>query len=298
MWDKTQIQNMILNGATVADLAAHHNTDFRGALEQLGSLGIVAPNAQHNTAIDQTIRRYLGFCGSTATHHSAEAFVDPLQNPMSGFVHDADEQTISLAQVFEHFHGQDGYRDPYNGKATERRVLVLNIADIQNQQPYRNFLITNLIALSDETLTQRFAGWMPPIQETFWYEVGKWRFELLISKQYDRMVGGTYQPLYMRNLFNRWVEQPLQQYGDRSSEYEPVLNVSTPYGLAWWSWCQLTHYGLLKGLLRIEVSSAEEQRSATLRDVDMINIIVSSALRRRFSLNTYCPESVVLNVSR
>jgi hypothetical protein len=276
-FERQSIAESIQQGATVADIAAQHNVSWGEAAAEIDRLGISRPNAQQDTVADRLVRSYLGLVEETR-HATHDQLMRQPDGSILGLPLNFSIQNIDLNRIFERFHGPAGYVDPYNGAQTGSRILIVNSSESQAGRP-RNFLCTNIETLSAQTIEERFCNWMRPIMELFGFEIGDWHFILTVQRPYDKLVGGTYSQAYMEVLFDRWVGQPLAQYGTVSAEREQVFRFSTPFELAWWAWDQLTHVGLLKGLTELRVTHEVSCRSAVLRDDDVQNAIIGYSLK-------------------
>lgn len=281
--DRDLIVNSIANGATLSDLAAQHNCSFQGAADEVDRLQIQRPNANQRTPADQMIAQYLGLIEEGSHHASPEELVRGPAGSVAGLPPSFSINQIKLNPIYEYFHGEAAYTDPYNGQLVpDQRVMAVNPSDVRPDQP-RNFLITNIESLSKQTIEQRFCPWMRPIRETFDFMVSeRSTIQLTIQRPYDKLVGGTYAQIYLEHLFERWVGGPLAQYGGKTSpESEPVFMTMSPFETAWWAWQQLTHAGLLKGLIEIKVSRYDDGRSAILRDDDVQNTMLGFLLKEK-----------------
>ncbi len=292
--EKEAVEQLIQQGATLAELASQQNLSWDDAAAKLTELGIARPGMVRQTAADQTIAQYQGLIDGMDIHPTPEQLVLGPDGHVIELPVNFSTSRIDLSAVFERFHGKDGWVDPFNGQPTgpvdengqptrfNGRIVVVNNS-VQNPGRPRNFLITNVETLTDQTVDQRFCRWMAPIREEFVFRdiAKKWDIGLVISRNYDRTIGGTYNPIYMDNLFDRWVRQPLNQYYEdavTSPEKEPVFRLSAPFELAWWVWQQLTHAGLLKGLIELAVSS-HDGRTSVLRDEDVMGAVLGYHLK-------------------
>lgn len=276
-FDKDQVLQAIDQGATIADLAATHNIGWAETASKLDELGIPHPNALNKTAPDQFVAQMMGLVEDGFIRTSHEDLIVQPDGTLFGMPKGFSIQRIDLKGIFERFHGPNGYVDPYTGQPTNGNILTIQPLNLKSDRP-PNLLITNIQTISDSSINTRFCKWMRPITETFEYAVNDWIFKLVITAPYDKLVGGTYQKLFVDHLFERWVGQPLAKYETPNIEKEPVFYPKTPFEMAWWSWQQLTHYGLLKGLAKLEVS-APDNRSAVLSDDDVMNAVLGYSLK-------------------
>lgn len=274
-FDRTSAEQFILQGATIADIADRLNTSWAEAATYLAGLGVSPPRATSEAPPDTLVSRYLSLVGD-GTHPTQEELLSEAGGTF-GVPPGFSPRKIDLAAIYEHFHGPKAYIDPYNGQQTNRRVLLVNSSDVVPGKP-RNFLVTNIESLSEQTIKERFCNWMRPICETFEVKVLDWRVRLKISRPYDRLVGGTYTTEYINGLMARWVTSPLETY-QGSPEKEPVFTIKTPFVMAWWSWQQITHFGLLKGLIELDVQNTQDSHSCVLRDDDVANSIVGFCVK-------------------
>ena len=283
------ILEAIRNGATIGDIAAANNVSWDQAVRLIHENGIKPPAATQDTAPDRMVAKYLGLTDDQ--QHPDQ--VDLVQRPDGPFGLPANFsiQRIDLNQIFERFHGQAGYVDPYTGAPTQNKILIVNASESQTGRP-RNFLCTNLETLSEQTIKERFCDWMRPIQETFEFQTLQHTFELTIQRAYDRLVGGTYQQPYMEALWDRWVGQPLAQHLTRGPEHEAVFSFNTPFSVAWWAWDQLTHAGLLKGLVGLNVRDRNTGRTTVLRDDDVHTAIVGFLLKEQKGSSLIVPAAM------
>lgn len=277
-FDKDQAVQAIEQGATIADLAHTFNMGWTEAALQLDSLGIPPPNALAQTAPDRLVAQYMGLVQEGAPRLAHNQLIEQPDGSLLGMPKGFSLQRIDLNAIFERFHGPNGYVDPFTGVSTGRRVLVVNSSEVKAGAP-RNFLITNLETISDASIDARYCKWMRPIQESWEFAVNDFVFQIEISRPYDKLVGGTYTQMYVDGLFERWVGGPLQQYAASTPEKEPVFKPMTTFEMAWWAWQQLTHYGLLKGLVRLKVTGFPDNRTTVLRDDDVMNAIIGYALK-------------------
>lgn len=234
-------------GSTLPDIAAQLNISLDEALERMFTSGVTLPNATvdnpANTMIDQ-YRRLSELDNTPATPEQLLAYPDgtTLGYP-KGFTSGG---MVNVDAIYKAFHGER-YIDPYTGAETDGKLFPVNGNTSQ-------FIITNWESLSTETIERRFTRWLPPITEVFSYgSVDNLDVEVTITRPYDKIVGGTYEPRYVAALVERWVNGPLRRHLIRGPEYEKVFKTASPFALAWWAWIQLTHFGLLKGLAKIEV---------------------------------------------
>lgn len=277
-FDKDQAVQAIEQGATIADLAHTFNMGWAEAALQLEQAGITLPNALNKTAPDQMVAQYMGLVQAGSPRLTHEQLIEQSDGSMLGMPKGFSLLQIDLNAIFERFHGPNGYIDPYTGESTGRRVIIVNSSEVKPGAP-RNFLITNLETISDASIDARFCKWMRPIQETWEFAVNDFVFRLTISRPYDKLVGGTFPQMYVEGLFERWVGGPLQQYAAVTPEKEPVFRPMTTFEMAWWAWQQLTHYGLLKGLTKLEVTGFPDNRTTVLHDDDVMNAVIGYALK-------------------
>lgn len=259
--DRSAIEGLIRNGATLADIAAHLNVSWDSAQKTLTELGIRAPTQQASSL--------LTLVPAENTHANAEALIAQLDYPAKAIV----GGRLDPVAVYQRFHGQE-FVDQYTGEDVGRGQLTMVNPPIQGSPP--NILITNIAVLSKDTIAKRFSDWMPSISEVFTYTAGDATFKLRVTRPYDKLVGGTYAPLYMETLFDRWIGQPYVQHNKSDQEVERVLP-DTPFEIAWWAWIQITHFGLLKGLSELHVNA--NGIDVVLTDQQMFDTLLSHAMK-------------------
>ncbi len=261
--DRSEIENLIKQGATLADIAAQMNTSWDSAQKTLRELNITPPFA------DPRVEGPSSLLGLIPVEHqpaSAEDLVAQLDYPAAGFA----ARRVDPVAIYQHFHGQQ-FLDQYTGEDVGRTRLTLVNPPLAGHPP--NMLITNITALAESTIKKRFSDWMPNITEKFLCVApGVAIFELYITRPYDTLVGGTYSKAYIDATFDRWVGTPYVQHSKSDQEVERVLPV-TPFEIAWWAWIQITHFGLLKGLSELRVNVGGVQ--AVLTDQQMVDFLLS-----------------------
>ena len=264
---KTELENLVASGATLADVAAQLNVSWEEAIRTFHRLDVQLPSAAQpygdNTAVQ---------AARSLVPDGTDEVLDQRLVAMLGYP--KIEHKIDIQKIYETFHGTD-YLDSYTGQPVPEKKIFPVSANVVTGGP-RNFLITNLECLSQETINSRFSRWMQPIQESFDQQAGQFNFRLTVYRAYDRKVGGTYSPSYVRQLFDRWVGQPILTHQNRSPDKEPVFLSTTPFHMAWWAWIQLTHAGLLKGLIELRVQDKSTGQEIQLADDSIMSTLLGS----------------------
>jgi len=263
---KVELEGLVANGATVADVAAQMNSSWEEAVRLFHRLDVPVPSAAHQAGPDQSVQALKSMLTDGFEELTGERLVAMLGYPKI-------ERKIDLREIYETFHGTE-YLDSYSGLPVPERKIYPVSDNIVAGGP-RNILITTFECLSQETLNSRFSRWMQPIQETFTCKTAGHQFKLTIYRAYDRKVGGTYSAAFVTALFDRWVGMPLKHL-DRAVDQEDVFPVKTPFHLAWWAWIQLTHAGLLKGLIELRVADLATGQETVLADDNVMSTILGS----------------------
>ena len=283
---REEIINFISNsGATLYDIAANYGTTPEDVAKNLGDMGIQLPSMSFEGPFDFI----KGLQKGISSGCSAQQLI---KDPFGGIQHlprgKNGEFIPNRVLVYKAVHG-DKIIDAYTGK----EVPESDITTVDGNKD--NYLVTNVEAVSQDTHRDRFSHPIGVISETFKFTTRYFEIEIEINKKYDQLVGGTYNPEYVHQLFCTWVGYPLNLYLKRNVEDTAMFEHKKSTAIAWWVWSQLSNYALLKGIKAITVTSLDVRsmdqyvspkvspsrclapvtmrHAATVRDVDVLNAL-------------------------
>jgi hypothetical protein len=301
--DKETLQiQMESGGATIVDLAREYTCSVEEMQKVLQELDLPLPRQNHKAfAHIEKLKAALRPLDSDA--YPKLIFDDPDCKWINGLELEAVSAQIKADRVVNHFHGEPA-ACYFCGK-TEGPIGV-RCVDERGQ----NMLITNLQIACQECLDRRYKG-MPIMFVDRIYKLSPVR-KIIVDKDeelvpanvvnteeladgskehtieepftlqmtfggpIDRTVGAPYDWLYVDEVIDRWI---VQHFRNTAMSFLLPQGVRpTLSALAFIIWKQATHFGLLKGLVRIEL----EQRTGTEAD----------------SRSTAIGERVVMNASQ
>ena len=245
---REEIINFISNsGATLCDVAASYGTTPEEVSKELEVLNVPLPSMNFEGPFDfiKGLKR-----GVTNKCPAYELISDPFGGVQHLPKGQRGEYIPNIRLIYNAIHG-DKFLDPYSGKEVPCDDLLYVNGD------ENNFLITNIEAIGNDTWKERFDHPIGLTSETFKFNTRHFNIELEIGRKYDQLVGGTYNPDYVHQLFCTWVGYPLNLYFKRNVEEETMFKNKTPTFVAWWIWSQLSNYALLKGITSIVVTTLD-----------------------------------------
>lgn len=258
--DTTTITTMLESGhATVADLAKHFGKPQHEIREFLREHQIPTPTVQHPSY--QHIRKLMAMERFDPAPLDGLLYDDPQHNVINGINCATSTPNLKADDILRWYHGE--LHCMFTGDPTATVAAVDGNA--------QNFLVTNLIPVTNELFTQRFQH-SPPLYTSYRFTSHGVELELHFLHRYDKLFGGSIKPMFIEAVVDQWVRPYCENVTDTLAPY-----AATAEHFALWVWRHLSTQ-LVKGLARIDCHIGAVGSSLTAQQYQAI---VFSYLRQR-----------------
>jgi hypothetical protein len=240
--DKTTIQTMLESGhASVAHLASHFKVSLDEMLKFMVENEIPVPTMK-DPQYDY-LRKLQAAQRPGKIDWESLVYDDAEKRVVNGIDTLTTGQDIRPDHITKHYHGD--LHCMFTGEPTE---LVLSIDGTDN------FLITNLVPISDSSVKERFKN--APLfitEKSYSFEnPGHDRIRIILSflLRLDITLGASFKDTYVDGTIDQW----LAPYFEKFAHRDILGNLpATPEFLALWIWRHLSTIALLKGLAKVQV---------------------------------------------
>jgi hypothetical protein len=286
MLDPIALKSMMESGnGTFADIATHFQISLATVKSFADQHGLKEPTLADPQS--HHIRQLVSAeATSSATNWERLLTDDDAGNTINGIDTLTTDGRVNAVDIITFYHG--ALVCMYSGARTDS---VMAVDGNQN-----NFLISNLMPISEDVVAARFRE-TPPLLAELDYAFDSPRpikLRLVFEHRFDKMLGTSVNKLLVDECVDKWVRPYLQH------ELREILASyglpATPDTLALWLWQQLSTKALLKGLstLRLKFESNLGRRTdyEAILTKHAVLFQVRQMMQRQFSRRSIVPASV------